>query len=114
MTIYTLPWPPSVNGYWRTFRNRQILSKRGREFRAEAIAAVLTQGQTKHEGRLGVLLHANPPDKRTRDLDNHTKAVIDALTHAGVWSDDSQIDDLRIVRGPCLKGGQMQVEVWTL
>lgn len=38
------------------------------------------------------------PDRRRRDLDNMPKALFDGLTHAGVWTDDSQIDDLRIVR----------------
>ena len=111
MTTYTLPWPPSVNGYWRSFRNRQIISKRGREFRENAIAAVLEQGRTRTLGRLSVLFRAYPPDRRIRDLDNFIKATADALSHAGVWSDDSQIDDLRIVRGECVKGGKMVVEI---
>ncbi|MEY4713325.1 MAG: hypothetical protein RIS88_2775 [Pseudomonadota bacterium] len=38
------------------------------------------------------------PDRRRRDLDNTLKATQDAMTHAGIWDDDSQIDDLRIVR----------------
>ncbi|MCV5079210.1 RusA family crossover junction endodeoxyribonuclease, partial [Escherichia coli] len=32
-----------------------------------------------------------PPDNRIRDLDNYNKALFDALTHAGVWEDDSQV-----------------------
>ena len=111
MPTYTLPWPPSVNGYWRSFRGRPIISKRGREFRNDAIAAVLEQGKQRLAGRLSVVFVAHPPDRRTRDLDNHLKAPQDALTAAGVWSDDSQIDDLRIVRGECVKGGKMVVEI---
>ena len=29
---FTLPYPPSINGYWRNFKGRQIISKRGREY----------------------------------------------------------------------------------
>jgi crossover junction endodeoxyribonuclease RusA len=35
-----------------------------------------------------------PPDKRTRDIDNYSKALFDALTHANFWIDDSQIKKL--------------------
>ncbi|SFY16614.1 RusA family crossover junction endodeoxyribonuclease, partial [Azotobacter vinelandii] len=40
-----------------------------------------------------------------------TKCLCDSLTHAGLWGDDSQIDDLRIVRGPVVKGGKITVKV---
>ena len=33
MIEITLPWPPSVNTYWRNFDGRMIISARGREYR---------------------------------------------------------------------------------
>jgi Holliday junction resolvase RusA-like endonuclease len=33
MIEVTLPFPPSVNTYWRTFRGRMIISAKGREYR---------------------------------------------------------------------------------
>jgi hypothetical protein len=60
---------------------------------------------------LSVRLLAYPPDRRIRDLDNLPKGVLDALTHAGVWGDDSQIDDLRIVRGSVTPGGRMEISI---
>jgi len=50
-----------------------------------------------------------PPDRRKRDVDNILKALLDALTHAGVYEDDSFIDDLRVVRGAVIKGGYCRV-----
>jgi crossover junction endodeoxyribonuclease RusA len=38
------------------------------------------------------------------------KATLDALTHAGVWEDDSQIDALTITRAP-LVGGMLKVRI---
>ncbi|MGV2434608.1 MAG UNVERIFIED_CONTAM: hypothetical protein LVT10_06740 [Anaerolineae bacterium] len=32
MASFTLPFPPSMNTYWRNFRGRTIISKNGREF----------------------------------------------------------------------------------
>jgi Holliday junction resolvase RusA-like endonuclease len=37
-----------------------------------------------------------PPDNRKRDLDNILKALFDALQHAGVIEDDSQIRKLMV------------------
>ena len=52
-----------------------------------------------------------PPDKKRRDLDNHMKALLDAITHAGLWEDDEQIDQLQIYRGEIVKGGGARIEI---
>ena len=39
------------------------------------------------------------------------KAVLDALTHAKVWSDDCLIDALHVLRGPKVAAGQLVVEI---
>jgi crossover junction endodeoxyribonuclease RusA len=100
-----LPYPPSVNGYWRVFRGRQILSKRAREYRASVVELVTQQwgpgSLVEASARLKVAFEVYPPTKRRIDLDNLPKGMLDALTHAGVWGDDSQIDDLRITRQAC-------------
>jgi crossover junction endodeoxyribonuclease RusA len=36
------------------------------------------------------------PDNRRRDLDNLLKATQDSMCYAGIYDDDSQIQDLRI------------------
>lgn len=36
--------------------------------------------------------------QRANDADNLAKAVLDAITDAGVWRDDGQVYDLRVVR----------------
>lgn len=89
-----IPFPPSVNGYWRSFRGRQILSKRAREYRAKVVKAVASVG--KVDGPCSVIITLHPPDKRRRDVDNYSKAILDALTHAGIWDDDSQVKQLVI------------------
>ena len=62
-------------------------------------------------GRLAVSMVACPPDRRARDLDNVLKATLDALTHAGVWLDDSQIDLLSVERAQVVKGGELRVTI---
>jgi crossover junction endodeoxyribonuclease RusA len=103
MLTLTLPYPPSVNRMWRTPRTgplagRTLVSVEGREYRAKVCATVGDRLWQPLKDRLRVDIEARMPDKRRRDIDNPIKALLDSLTHAGVWLDDSQIDDLRVWR----------------
>jgi crossover junction endodeoxyribonuclease RusA len=116
MPTITLPYPPSINHYWRQFRGRSILSRDGRAYRDLAVGVATDwrrlNGVTGAiPGRLAVHIAAYPPDGRRRDVDNIPKAVLDALKHAEVYEDDSQIDDLRIVRMAVEKPGRVEVTI---
>lgn len=104
-----------MNHYWRAVPGRGVIvSAEGRQYRQDVGVQVLIQrAAKKFAGRLDVAIYAFPPDKRRRDLDNLLKSCLDALTHAGVWLDDSQIDVLQIRRGfqDYAKQGQVRVEV---
>lgn len=63
------------------------------------------------EGRLQVEMIVHPADKRVQDIDNRIKAALDAMRHAGVYIDDSQIDRLFVSRGEIIKGGKCLVVV---
>jgi crossover junction endodeoxyribonuclease RusA len=114
--LLTLPWPPTVNHYWGTKGKRRFVMSHGIAFRnAVTLAFYGARRQGFGRSRLRVDVLACPPDARRRDLDNLGKAVLDALAHARVYEDDSQIDDFRIHRGPQKKGeGMVVVEVWKL
>lgn len=109
--MITLPWPPSVNQMWRMFRNRWLISKVGREYRKAVAEQIQIQNAAKElKGALRVSITAYRPDNRKRDLDNLYKGILDSLTHAKVWEDDSQIVDLRIRWGESI-GGYLKVEI---
>lgn len=111
MISITIPWPPSVNTYYRTVNGRTMISKAGRQYR-EAVSRLATAercGSMPDKARLSVRIEAHVPDRRIRDLDNILKAGLDSLTHAGLWTDDSQIDHLSIRRGPI--GGMLKVQI---
>ena len=108
---FTLPWPPTMNTYWRTFRGRMIISAKGRAYREAVIEQIKQQGGAYgYKGKLVVEIEAYRPDKRRRDLDNLLKAALDGCTHAGVWEDDSNIVDLRIYWADTI-GGMIKVHV---
>ena len=108
-----LPWPPSVNGYWRNFRGRQIISKRGREYRVAAIARLTELGLSNENlsGRLKLSVDLHPPTLRRYDVDNFFKAFMDALSHANFWLDDEQVDILRAAKCAKVKGGKIKIKV---
>ena len=112
MLELTLPFPPTVNHYWRRVGNRTVISKRGRLYRRHVATAVLLAGADYElKCRLSVLIKAYPPDRRKRDLDNLMKASLDAMSKAGVYEDDELIDDLRIVRRHVVRLGKLEVEI---
>lgn len=112
MTIIKLPYPPSMNTYWRNFRGNTVLSKAGREFKQAVWACVLEQKIPKFgDKRLEVTLWLYPRSKVVTDLDNRLKAVLDGLEEAGVYDNDGQIDILMIQRGEIRKGGGVDVMI---
>ena len=112
-----LPWPPSTNTYYRSMRSgklsgRVLISDKGRQYRNQVISQILSMPRTNMlTGKIAVKVYAYPPDKRKRDLDNIFKSLLDSLTHAQVWRDDSNIDDLHILRMQTIKGGKIYIEI---
>lgn len=96
MISLQLPWPPTVNTYWRNVGGRVLISERGRAYRRAVVDAVWAQRGAKAPiaGPVILTLELSPPDAARRDLDNLFKAPLDALTHAGVWEDDSQVQSM--------------------
>ena len=110
MIFLTLPFPPSMNTYWRNFRGRTIISPQGRAFKA-AVADYVVEYRVPKLGdqKLRISMVLFPRDKRKIDIDNRIKSVLDALQNAGVFDDDFQVDELSIVRGKAIKGGAIRV-----
>ena len=106
-----LPYPPSVNHYWRRVGARTLISREGRRFRERVVSILARRRVRLMTGPLAVRVIAHPPDRRRRDLDNITKALLDALEKGGVYGDDSQIDRLEIVRAQVMPGGKVIVRI---
>lgn len=106
-----LPWPPSINHYWRRVGCRTLISQEGRTFRKNVYALLGGGGPRKPPsgGRIALAMDAFPPDRRRRDLDNIQKPVLDALEHAGIYADDSQIDLLLTRRRERTLGGRLDI-----
>lgn len=107
----TLPYPPSVNHYWGQVGSKKFLGKKGKEFREAVIIAVYNARQGALNGRLHMEVYLYPPDNRKRDVDNILKPLLDALEHASVYENDSQIDKLCVTRMEVAKDGYCEVTI---
>jgi len=109
----TTGFPPTINNYYAHTKRGVYIRSKGKEYREEVACDVRVQiPQLVSIGYsifLSVVLY--PPDRRVRDLDNYMKSLLDALTKAGVWDDDSCIDQLHIYRGERVRGGLVKLRI---
>jgi len=111
--VLELPFPPSVNTYYRRGAHATYMSKAGREYK-QAVAEYIASGDFPKMGtkRLAVSMVVWPRDRRIFDIDNRIKSVLDSLQDAGLFDDDSQIDELSIYRGSqIVPGGSIKVMI---
>ena len=91
-----LPYPPTINHYWRYVGSRVLISRRGRNYRKKVMEYLQTRDLEKLTGPLSVNIELYTPDRRRRDVDNVLKAMLDSLQWGGVFEDDNQIFRLAI------------------
>jgi len=64
--MLTLPYPPSINHYWRRVGPRTLISREGRAFRRD-VRALLAGGGARRPpsgGRIALCMDAFPSDRR--------------------------------------------------
>ena len=110
-TQLELPWPPSVNHYYRRVGARTLISRAGRAFRHDVCRMLAARRQPPINGPLAMTVELYPPDRRRRDTDNTMKSLLDALQHGGVFFDDSQIIWLLIYQVQVAPGGRVVVTI---
>lgn len=101
----TFSLPVSANQRLMRARGSKALisSSKYRQWKEKAyleVSSLLRQNSLRFTNgeRISLTLKIHFPDKRRRDIDNYVKGAQDLLTDCGVWSDDTQIDDLHVLR----------------
>ena len=112
-----LPYPISVNRYWKFWRNQPRVSKEARAYKIAVAAIAIEHGVTVIDGDVAIAFVLHPKmtkggvASRTRmDLDNAQKVAIDALNGVA-YIDDKQIVDIRMTLGAAMQGGGLSVWV---
>jgi len=104
-----VPYPPSINHYYRRVGPKTLISRKGRKYRETLAHLLSATGVEQVEGRIFLEIEMYPPDRRRRDVDNVLKALLDAMQHGGAYEDDSQVDSLWIIRRQPVEGGRLIV-----
>jgi len=111
MITLELPYPPTINCYYRNVGFRTLISREGRRFRERVLSVLAATRPRPFDGPIAVQVEVYPPDHRRRDIDNVQKSLFDALQHGGVYRDDSQIVRLQIEKRGCVPGGMTIVRI---
>ena len=109
---FELPWPPSVNHYYRHVGPRVLISRDGRRYRELVTGLVRRKSIPPFEGRISLRAEFYPPDRRRRDLDNvGGKVLLDTLQAAGLFKDDCQIKRIHLEMHEPMEGGMCFVKL---
>lgn len=90
----------SVNNMYIQRGRRRVLTSAYREFKSRVIEAVNNRSLPEGARNVEVAINYIQPDKRRRDVDNIIKPVLDGLTQAGFWSDDSIVQKVTALKSP--------------
>ncbi|KMK50922.1 endodeoxyribonuclease RusA [[Actinobacillus] muris] len=108
--ILELPYPPTVNHYWKHTRSGiHYVTAKGKAF--QQAVCLLVKNAKQFKGKVALVVDIYPPDKRKRDIDNVFKALFDGLVKSGVIADDSLIDKLTAEKFDAVKGGKVVVRI---
>lgn len=113
MIEIVLPFPPTVNHYYQNnYNGSKRISKQGKAFRRLVSDHVMAHRAAKlFDVPIKITLDVHYPDNRRRDLDNLNKSLLDALQKAGVYTDDSLIEELHMIKRPNITGGKVVAQI---
>jgi len=117
--ILNLPWSPSINSYYGITCNGNIphkyIKQKGKDYK-QKVKTYIQENNLDIQANINlkVSIILTPPDNRTYDIDNNLKCVLDSLSEANFWQDDSHIKELHISYAPVQKPGGILVHIEAL
>jgi crossover junction endodeoxyribonuclease RusA len=106
-----LPFPPSLNNAFANVGRGRVRSRGYRGWVREAGWVLALARPTPITGPFIARMVFDPPDRRRRDLDNLSKAILDLLVAHGVVADDSLCRKLLLAWSDLAPAGPGGVEI---
>jgi crossover junction endodeoxyribonuclease RusA len=88
-----------------------LISREARAYKQLILGLAFIWKRPKILGRISLDIFAYPPDRRARDLDNVLKVSIDSLQFAGLFENDSQIDQIFVKRCDNVPKGKLLITI---
>lgn len=95
-TTLVLPLPPSLNHYWKHWRNRVVKTTEAKDYVRTVRVQALARRMKPMMGAVGVTMHVYRRQRRG-DLDGFQKLLLDALQGVA-YENDSQVTELHAYR----------------
>ena len=115
--ILDLPYPPSLNHYWRRNANGGLrISAAGKAYRQSTILEFhrvtgLYGGKGYFREPVAVEIAVFEPKHHVADLDNLLKCLLDSMTHARVYDDDKRVKYIQMAASAGGAAPSVRVEV---
>ena len=109
--MLTLPWPPSTNAIWRSYRGRVVRSAAYKSWQVRAGKEIMVQRPGRHKGPVSVHIELASPTKRAFDIDNRVKPILDLLVDMQIieGDDNAIIQQISVCRGQGFVGVRVEV-----
>ncbi len=96
--LFVFPYPPTCNHFLQSNGKRRFRTKEYKEF-VDAVCKIVG-GLKMRKGEYSVdVIQFRSDNRKKVDISNRVKALEDALTQAGLWEDDSLVNNLWTSRG---------------
>lgn len=103
----SLPYPPSANRYWRSFRGTTVVSSEAKQYKRDV--ALLAGGTEPFEGDVILCLDVYRA-RKAGDLSNRIKVLEDALQGIA-YIDDKQVVEIHARRFDDARNPRVEVTI---
>jgi crossover junction endodeoxyribonuclease RusA len=110
MITMVLPYPPSSNRYWRTYRGRTVKSDEARKYQDEAGWCARVAGAEMLAGDVAMELKIYRP-RKSGDTSNRIKVLEDAMQGI-LYENDNQIVEIHAYRFDDSHSPRIELKVW--
>ena len=103
--------PISTNNLYRHIGNRVYMTQKGKDLKEQYAWEIYSQEKETFDGLVEVEITYYFGNRRKNDIDNFSKVILDSITDAGIWEDDSQIAKMTIIKKYDKENPRIEIQI---